>query len=298
MLYLYLQQSKLYLYVHQQSMLYTYITTARFAHHYTTESREGHGRYTADVTILYYKDPPLFLRMTHFNTACFPYRMTHFNFNTACFPYRMTHFNFNTACFPYRMTHFNFNTACFPYLMTHFNSLTQRAFPTVCHTLNLTKQVLPIRTSQQPALPHHYTMESGLLQKSEGTLCAAGSVSLVQPSWCFVLMHPSPAFYWVTSGQCYSQGFNVSLAKHHFIRNLLRQKCWGNRKKVLFFNLRKMFNALSHTPELHMQHTKPLQSRLESAVCVCAISVVKLSSLLYFGSSFDWQNLVKIKGVP
>jgi hypothetical protein len=28
---------------------------------------------------------------------------------------------------------------------------------------------------------------------------------------------------------------------------------------------------LSHNPELHLQHTKPLQSRLESSECMCAV---------------------------
>jgi hypothetical protein len=61
-----------------------------------------------------------------------------------------------------------------------------------------------------------------------------------------------------------SQGFNVSLTVHHFVKNLLWQQ-----KTVTFFNLRAVFNSLSHTPELHVQHTKPLQPRLESVVCLC-----------------------------
>jgi hypothetical protein len=32
-----------------------------------------------------------------------------------------------------------------------------------------------------------------------------------------------------------------------------------------------VFNVLSRTSELHMQHNKPLQARLVSAVCVCAV---------------------------
>jgi hypothetical protein len=32
------------------------------------------------------------------------------------------------------------------------------------------------------------------------------------------------------------------------------------------------FNSLSHTPQVHVQHTKLIQSKQEAAVCVCAIS--------------------------
>jgi hypothetical protein len=34
-----------------------------------------------------------------------------------------------------------------------------------------------------------------LLKKSQGTLCPAASVSVVQLSCCFALVHPSPGFY-------------------------------------------------------------------------------------------------------
>jgi hypothetical protein len=37
------------------------------------------------------------------------------------------------------------------------------------------------------------------------------------------------------------------------------------------------FSKFSHTPEVHVQHTKPFQSRSVSAVCVCAILAVYLA---------------------
>jgi hypothetical protein len=45
-------------------------------------------------------------------------------------------------------------------------------------------------------------------------------LSLCRPTWScwFVLVHTNPVFHWILSGQC---SFNVSLAEHHFVRNLL-----------------------------------------------------------------------------
>jgi hypothetical protein len=42
----------------------------------------------------------------------------------------------------------------------------------------------------------------------------------------------------------------------------------------IFFNSSVFVNALSLTPEVHVQPTKPLQSRLESAVYVCAMLAI------------------------
>jgi hypothetical protein len=51
---------------------------------------------------------------------------------------------------------------------------------------------------------------------------------------------------------------------------MLRQQ-----KIVIFFNSWAFFNALSHTADLHVQHTNLLQSRPESAVCmVCNFSTL------------------------
>jgi hypothetical protein len=68
-------------------------------------------------------------------------------------------------------------------------------------------------------------------------------------------------------------------------------------KTVAFFNPWAFFNALSHTQELHMQHTKPLQSRPEFAMCIYYVQF-QYSSLHCFDSSVDLRILVKIKGVP
>jgi hypothetical protein len=45
-------------------------------------------------------------------------------------------------------------------------------------------------------------------------------------------------------------------------------KMLRQQKTVTFVNFSAFFNALSHTPELHLQGTKPLQSMLPSAECM------------------------------
>jgi hypothetical protein len=66
----------------------------------------------------------------------------------------------------------------------------------------------------------------------------------------------------------------VKASMFHLHRIILSETCYGKNaeaaEKGHIFNT--FFNALSHTQELHEQHTKPLKSRLESAVCMCAIS--------------------------
>jgi hypothetical protein len=64
-----------------------------------------------------------------------------------------------------------------------------------------------------------------------------------------------------------SQGFSVSFAVRHFVRNVLWQKYWGSRKSEngpIFQRVSVFFNSLSHTPDFHVQHTKLLQSRPKS----------------------------------
>jgi hypothetical protein len=50
-----------------------------------------------------------------------------------------------------------------------------------------------------------------------------------------------------------SQGFNVSLAVHYFVRKLLSQKCRGSKKKNIF-QLFGILNALSHSRAAHASH--------------------------------------------
>jgi hypothetical protein len=120
-----------------------------------------------------------------------------------------------------------------------------------------------------------------LLKKKKkiiGTLCPAGS-AFIQPScfwpwcaqtWAFI---ESP----VDSDNC--QGFNFTFALYRFVRKMLR--------------LGSVFQ-LCHTTELHVQHTKPLQSRL---FLLCVYVQFQHSSLnCGFGSSVDLQILVKNRG--
>jgi hypothetical protein len=68
-----------------------------------------------------------------------------------------------------------------------------------------------------------------------------------------------------------SQGFNVSLLVHHFVKKILSwHKCRGSKNKKIF-NAGPLFNGLPHISELHVQLIKQLQPRPECVVCVCAI---------------------------
>jgi hypothetical protein len=70
-----------------------------------------------------------------------------------------------------------------------------------------------------------------------------------------------------------SHGFDVSIALHHVVTEKpFKAKFLRQKKTVPFFNSKAFFNALSHTLELHEQHTKPLHPRQESVVSLCAIS--------------------------
>jgi hypothetical protein len=72
---------------------------------------------------------------------------------------------------------------------------------------------------------------------------------------------------------------NVSLtvkaSMFHLLCIILSETCCGKNAEAAengkIFQIISIFNTLSHTPELHVQHTKLLQSRPESAVCLCAI---------------------------
>jgi hypothetical protein len=72
-----------------------------------------------------------------------------------------------------------------------------------------------------------------------------------------------------------SRGFNVSLAKHHFFRNFLWQKCWDSRKLAIFLTF-EHYSTLCHTLQswTWSKPAKHTQSRSESAVCVCALSAL------------------------
>jgi hypothetical protein len=70
-----------------------------------------------------------------------------------------------------------------------------------------------------------YDEWSKLLKKSQGTLCPAGPVSIVQPSCCFALCNQALNFIELPVKDVVSQSFNVSLAVHYFVKNLLWRKC-------------------------------------------------------------------------
>jgi hypothetical protein len=66
-------------------------------------------------------------------------------------------------------------------------------------------------------------------QKGQGTLRVEGPISVFQPSCCFALVPPNLrllfSYKWtILTAKASIQGFNVSLAVRHFVRNLVWQK--------------------------------------------------------------------------
>jgi hypothetical protein len=108
-------------------------------------------------------------------------------------------------------------------------------------------------------------------------------------------MHQALAFIELPVDNVDSQCSNVSHAVHHFVSSLLWQKFCGSRKQSKSLTCERLKLSVMHS-RVFVQYTKLLQSRLKSAVCVCANC--QHSSLHCFGSSVDLQNLVRIKGVP
>jgi hypothetical protein len=91
------------------------------------------------------------------------------------------------------------------------------------------------------------TFCSKLLQKGQGTHWSAGSVSVVQPYrvvllWCTQIV----AFIEVPVDNVITQGYNVPLSEHPFVKNLLRQKCWGSTKWSHLSTFER-FSTLCHT---------------------------------------------------
>jgi hypothetical protein len=130
-----------------------------------------------------------------------------------------------------------------------------------------------------------------LLKKSQGTLCPAGSVSVIQPSCCFALVHPRPVVVFVTSGQCYQPRLPCFTFSAFFWSKICCGKNAEAAENCHICQLLSVFNALSNNPELYLEHTKPLQSRLESADCMCAVLAFKFAL-------FRQYLLGKIKGFP
>jgi hypothetical protein len=83
-----------------------------------------------------------------------------------------------------------------------------------------------------------------LLKKGEGTLCPVGSLSVIKPSTCFVLVHPRPSFY------CYN--CSASFCQKLVMSKMLKQQIPENGP-ILW---KLFFNALSQEPE---EHNKPSQ---------------------------------------
>jgi hypothetical protein len=121
----------------------------------------------------------------------------------------------------------------------------------------------------------HYRTK--LLQKSQGTLSR-------RRSFCcptIVLFRPGALNPWLLLllvDNVDSPFSNVSHAMHRLVKSLLWQKCCGSRKRSKISTCERFKLSVTHTPELHVQHTKPL--KIKDRVCcvrVCNFSILAWS---------------------
>jgi hypothetical protein len=73
------------------------------------------------------------------------------------------------------------------------------------------------------------------------------------------------------------------------VAKLLKQQ-----KTVTFSNLYAFFNALSHAPELHVQHTRPLQSWPEFAVYVFVLAVGSIYKIMFNPFTTSCENALSL----
>jgi hypothetical protein len=97
-----------------------------------------------------------------------------------------------------------------------------------------------------PRAVYTHSINYRLLKKSQGPLCAVGSVSVVQPSCCFALVYQSPGFHWVTSGQCWKSKLQCFTCKASFCQKLYAAKMLRQQKTGTFFNF-CAFSTLCYT---------------------------------------------------
>jgi hypothetical protein len=135
-----------------------------------------------------------------------------------------------------------------------------------------------------------------IFRKTQGTLSPVESTSVAKPSCCFALVHPNSGFHWVTSGQCQQSKLKCLACSASFCKKTAVAKMLRQQKTITISNSRAFFNALSHTPELHVQHTKPLQSRSDSAVRVWTISAFRLAVVRqFFILKIFWEKKIEKK---
>jgi hypothetical protein len=91
------------------------------------------------------------------------------------------------------------------------------------------------------------------------------------------------------------EGFNVSLAVRHFARNPTVAKMLRHQKTNIF-QLFDLFQRSVTRSKVALAAHQAIKNQAQSVLFVC--TQFQHSSLLCFESSVDFQNLVKIKGVP
>jgi hypothetical protein len=98
--------------------------------------------------------------------------------------------------------------------------------------------------------------------------CPADSVSVVQPSRCFALVHPNPGYYWVSSGQCWQSRLQCFTCHASFCQKLAMAKMLWQQKPVTIFHL-WAFLTLCHTLQSCTHSTPSHYNQGWSLLCAC-----------------------------
>jgi hypothetical protein len=101
--------------------------------------------------------------------------------------------------------------------------------------------VLPVYQKVTPYTAPPFSHK--LLTKSQGTLCPAGSVSVVQPSWYFALVHPSSGFFFLVTRTMLTVQASMFRLRCIILSENLWQKLLRQQKIVTFFLLESVFQG-------------------------------------------------------
>jgi hypothetical protein len=125
-----------------------------------------------------------------------------------------------------------------------------------------------------------------VLKKSQGTLSSRLFLSsnhrAVLP-WCTQTLELL-SYPWIILTVKASM---VHFAMHHFVRNLLWQKCWCSRKRSHFFQFIRVFQrSVTHSRVERGAHQAAI---IKAMSLLCACAQFQHSSLHCYGSSIDLQ---------
>jgi hypothetical protein len=131
---------------------------------------------------------------------------------------------------------------------------------------------------------HAVSLYTQLLNKCQGTLRAAHSVSVVQPSCFFVCFFFVVVFFcpgvpksWLLLSYQWTM-LTVKVSTFLLPNVILSETCGKNAESAItshMFQLVGFCNAMSHTPKLHMPHIKPVTNKAGVwCVRVCNFSIL------------------------